>query len=101
MGIVEEIDGRRIAKDWEARARGAANARARPVPSVDLVDWCGREHLAVRRNWRRCTKGYLVGKNRRMWSYALGLAAIFEVISLRRRLDAVTTLLRQGPDPRV
>jgi hypothetical protein len=33
--------------------------------------------------------------------YALGVVAFFEVTVLRRRLDAVTTLLRQGPDPRV
>ena len=32
---------------------------------------------------------------------AIGIALFFELISLRRRLDAVIALLRQGPDPRI
>ena len=98
MGIVEEIDGRRIAKDVEARA-GALRTLERTqssrwtwwIAAAANLLFFAAVGAAERQDiwWVGITAGA---------GYALGVVAFFEVASLRRRLDAVITLLRQGQD---
>ena len=99
MSVVEEIDGRRIARDVEARAKALRTLdrtrtnrwtwRIGVAASVLLFAAMG---AAARKDswWVGITAG--VG-------YALGLVAFFEVFTLRRRLEAVITLLRLGQHP--
>lgn len=101
MSIVEEIDGRRIAKDVETRAkalrtleRTQTNRWAWWIAAAANIVFFAAVGAALRKDiwWIGITVG--VG-------YALGVIAFFEVAVLRRRLDAAITLLRQGPDPRI
>ena len=101
MSIVEEIDGRRIARDVETRARALRTlertqtsrwtwwiAAAANLLFFAVVGAAARQDIW----WVGITAGA---------GYALGVAAFFEVTVLRRRLDAAITLLRQGQDPRI
>ncbi len=101
MSIAEEIDGRRIAKDVETRAkalrtleRTQTNRWTWWVAAAANVVFFAAMGAASRKDiwWIGITVG--VG-------YALGVLALFEVTVLRRRLDAAITLLHQGPDPRI
>ena len=99
MSVVEEIDGRRIAKDVEARATAL-----RTLDRTQINRWTWRIGVAaslllfaamgavVRKDpwWIGITAGM---------GYALGVVLLFEVITLRRRLNAVITLLRLGQHP--
>lgn len=101
MSIVEEIDGRRIAKDVEACA-GAL----RTLERTQLNRWTGWIGAAMSLLFfagvgaATRTDTWWVGITAGV-GYASGLVAFFEVMTLRRRLDAVITLLRQGPDLRI
>ena len=101
MSIAEEIDGRRIARDVETRAkalrtleRTQTNRCTWLVAAAANVVFFAAMGAASRKDiwWIGITVG--VG-------YALGVLALFEVTVLRRRLDAAITLLHQGPDPRI
>ena len=99
MSIVEEIDGRRIARDVEARAkalrtldRTRTNRWTWRIGAATNVVFFAAMGAAVRKDswWI----GIIAGAG-----YALGIAAFFEVTVLRRRLDAAITLLRPGQHP--
>jgi len=101
MSIVEEIDGRRIAKDVEARARALRTLDRTQLnrwtwwiaAAVNILFFAAMGAAARKDTW---WVGITAGVG-----YAFGLVLFFEVMSLRRRLNAVITLLRQGPDPRI
>ena len=101
MSIVEEIDGRRIAKDVEARAKALRTLERTQshrwtswiAAVANLLFFAALGAAARKDTW---WVGIIAGAG-----YALGIMAFFEVMTLRRRLDAVIALLRQGPDPRI
>ena len=101
MSIVEEIDGRRIARDVETRAKALRTLERTQInrwtwwigAAVNTVLFAGMGAAARTDTW---WIGITAGVG-----YALGLVAFFEVTVLRRRLDAAITLLRQGQDPRI
>ena len=99
MSIVEEIDGRRIAKDVETRAK-ALQVLDRPRNNA-LSLWLGfigmfavGVFLGVLGQHDALLIGIIAGAG-----YALGVVAFFEVTVLRRRFDAAITLLRLGQHP--
>lgn len=99
MSIVEEIDGRRIAKDVEARAK-ALEVLDRPRNN-ELSLWLGvigmlamGVFLGVLAQHDALLIGSLAGVG-----YGFGTALFGEVVQLRRRLNAVITLLRLGQRP--
>jgi hypothetical protein len=99
MSVVEEIDGRRIAKDVEARARALRTLDRtrtnrwtwRIGAATNVVFFAAMGAAARKDSW---WVGIIAGAG-----YALGVVAFFEVTVLRRRLEAVITLLRQGQHP--
>ena len=101
MSIVEEIDGRRIAKDVETRAKAL-----RTLERTQTNRWAW--WIAAAANIVFFTAAGAAARTDTWWigiiagaGYALGVVAFFEVTVLRRRLDAAITLLRQRPDPRI
>ena len=99
MSIVEEIDGRRIAKDVETRAkalrtieRTQTNRWTWGIAAAANLLFFAAMGAAVRKN------SWLIGIIAGM-GYVLSVMAFFEVILLRRRLEAVITLLRLGQHP--
>ena len=101
MSIVEEIDGRRIAKDVETRAKAL-----RTLERTQTNRWTW--WIAMAANTVFFAAMGAVARKNTWWvgitagvGYVLGVVAFFEVTVLRRRLDAAITLLRQGPDPRI
>ncbi|MDE2176987.1 MAG: hypothetical protein KGJ50_01630 [Xanthomonadaceae bacterium] len=100
MSIVEEIDGRRIAKDVEARAK-ALEVLDRPRNALSLW-WSLIPIIAIGLGLGVFGQhDALLIKIIAGTGYAFGIVLLGEVVQLRRRLDAVITLLRQGPDPRI
>ena len=101
MSIAEEIDGRRIAKDVETRAKALRTLERTQTnrwtwwvaAAANTVFFAAIGAAARKDSW---WIGTIAGAG-----YALGVVAFFEVASLRRRLDAAITLLRQGQDPRI
>ena len=99
MSIVEEIDGRRIAKDVEARAKALRTLDRTQInrwtwwigAAMNILLFAGVGAAARKDTW---WVGITAGVG-----YALGLVAFFEVMVLRRRLEAVITLLRPGQHP--
>ncbi|MHB8385265.1 hypothetical protein [Metallibacterium sp.] len=96
MSIVEEIEGRRIAKDVEARAKalGVLNRSKSKMPQwLNLVfiiaSGVGLGALGALGAAGILGIGIVAGLG-----YFFGLTSFFEVMRLRRRLDAMTTLLR-------
>lgn len=101
MSIVEEIDGRRIARDVETRAKAL-----RTLERTQTSRWAW--WIAAAANTVFFAAMGAAARTDTWWvgitagvGYAFGVVAFFEVTVLRRRLDAAITLLRQGQDPRI
>ncbi len=99
MSIVEEIDGRRIAKDVETRAkalqvldRSRSNALSLWLGVIGMLAM--GVFLGVLGQHDALLIGIIAGVG-----YGFGIVLFGEVVWLRRRLEAVITLLRLGQHP--
>lgn len=101
MNIVEEIEGRRIAKDVEARAKalGVLNRSKSKMPqwlnlAFIIASGVGLGTLGAAIALGPYPYGILFIGIVASLGYFFGVTLFYEVIWLRRRLDAMTTLLR-------